>query len=81
MNRHESVTYCEPCDQVVAVCEVDRCDAKNCRNKYCPDCRVATNDPDLFGCSKHCAEVVNWELAQSMRPAESPLHTPQPTCV
>lgn len=63
---HDSVAYCDgPCDRIVAVLELTRCANADCSRQVCPDCAVATPDPDLTACSHLCAAALGREWKQT----------------
>lgn len=66
---HDSVTYCERCDQYVAALETSSCE--ECGAPICPDCAHRTDDPDLRACSHACAYLLNRRI-HSEREASAP---------
>jgi len=70
MHLHDSVRLCKPCDQVVAVIEFSNC--AECGKDICPDCAIATKDPDLSVCSHLCgAKVAKRIREQDTTPEEA----------
>ena len=61
---HKSVTVCQQCDHYIPVMDTWQCANRDCENIICPDCAVATIDPDIRCCSPECAAVTNQFLLE-----------------
>lgn len=55
------VIVCPNCDLIAPTADLTPC-CQCGTKKYCSDCAVATNDPDMSGCSISCASTFNWRL-------------------
>ncbi len=60
---HSSVTYCDRCDHIVAVIEIEPC--AQCNEPICPACALPTNDKDLRVCSHRCQALVNRDIQEA----------------
>jgi predicted nucleic acid-binding Zn ribbon protein len=66
MATHDSVTYCDRCDWLVAVIETSRCE--ECHAPICVGCAKPTNDPNLLVCSYRCQSIFNKGLDEESNP-------------